>query len=154
MFTWADEPDVHLKCFLGSHSWVFSTFGHVLSSDPSSQSFLPSHTCLWWMHLLPRLQARFGGKHVVVVQSRSSAPFGQSGSPSHRQFWVTHFPGMPQWKSLSPGHFVLNLSKPLQWNSSEPSAQSLNVSHRLRRETHFLSLVHLNSSDPQLSRKK
>ena len=60
-----------------------------LSSELSSQSLVPSHTCgrkthLWFAH------RNWNGAHCLTLQDSSSAPFGQSFLPLHIEMTDTH----------------------------------------------------------------
>jgi len=102
--TLSDIPDLfqthcsiikaNLNCL--SVHWFGPTDGHPSSSDPSSQSGIPSHLYDSWMHCFRLLHLNWDPEQVIGGQSFSSALSKQSLSPSQRHDCGMQLPELSQ----------------------------------------------------------
>lgn len=92
-------PEVRQRNCLSEH-WFGAMDGQPSSSEPSSQSEMPSHLYDSWMHCLRLLHLNWEPEQVMGGQSRSSALSKQSLSPSQTQDWGMQWPELSQvnWK--------------------------------------------------------
>ncbi len=84
----------NLNCL--SVHWFGPTDGHPSSSDPSSQSGIPSHLYDSWMHCFRLLHLNWDPEQVIGGQSFSSALSKQSLSPSQRHDCGMQLPELSQ----------------------------------------------------------